>query len=70
MAGKSHQTFLKVENSPTTPVRLEEQSVIEETQKQSIQLQETSKRQHKNSSSISDHVKKYFEKLKKVFLHH
>ena len=62
-----HQTCQEVKTSSVT---IKEEDEDEQVQKQSIQLQETSKRQQKNSSSISDHLKKYFEKLKKVFLHH
>ena len=61
------QTCLHVE---TSPIKINEQIVNKETEKQSIQLQETSKRQTRSSNSVSDQLKRYFEKLKKVFLHH
>jgi len=64
---KLQQTCQEVK---TISVTIQEEDEEEQTQKQSIHLQETSKRQQKNSSPISDHLKKYFEKLKKVFLHH
>ena len=54
----------------TSSIKIKEHNEDEEAKKQIIQLQETSKRQTRSSNSVSDQLKRYFEKLKEVFLCH